>query len=159
MTAYWIFSSVLLIAFAVKLLLSVLGSKAKPSGRYDRLLDTAAERGQIVTAAVVTLEAARTGELEREQFDRQHSQYYKNKHMLERAYLGIPDSRTSYRPVLRYSFGGRNYEERYHSFISDRELSLKDGQTVRICVDPDAPASFVIVGDKASYNFLTQIVK
>lgn len=159
MTAYWVFSSVLITAFAVKLLLSVFGSKAKPAGRYDRLLDTAAERGQVVTATVVTLEAVRTGKLERERFDKVHTKHYKNKHMLEGAYLGIPDSRTSYRPVLRYSFGGRNYEERYHSFISDRELSLKDGQTVRICVDPDAPTSFVIVGDKASYNFLRQIVK
>ncbi|MBR6103255.1 MAG: hypothetical protein IKP95_12570 [Ruminococcus sp.] len=159
MTALFIIVGALVIFFVVTLLLPVFGSKAMPTAKYDKLLDTASQRGQIVTATVVTLEAVKTGQLEVKNFDRQHSAVYKNKHPLERAYLNIPDSRMSYRPVLKYSFGGREHKEGYHSCISDRELLLRDGQTVRICVDPSSPGFYVILGDKASYKFLKQIVK
>ena len=146
----------LVIAYAARLIMNVLGSRAKPSGKYDKLLDRAAEQGFVVTAEVIRLDAVKTQQLELDAFERRSS--YRKPEPLRHAYHKMQDSRVSYKPTVRVMLGGTKRELEYFRYVSDRELHLQEGQTVRICISPDAPQQFVIVGDKAAYGVLRQIV-
>ncbi len=156
MTAFYIIFVLVMIAFAARLILNVLGSRAAFTGRYDRLLDRAAEQGLMFTAEVIDLEAVKTQKLELREFENRSS--YRKPEPLRKAYHNMQDSRVSYKPTVRVLLQGKKRELEYFRYVSDRELHLHEGQTVRICLDPNAPELFVIVGDIASYSLLSQIV-
>lgn len=141
-------------ALAVIILLAVrhLKKKGVIHGRGDKLLDIASERGMVFLAEVIDLEAVKTGQLELKRFNKTANPG--KPHLIERVYLRSPDSRVSYKPTVRAVINGKKYELPYHRYVSDRELRLSEGQTVRICTDPASPGFYVIVGDLPSYRYL-----
>ena len=158
MTAFYIISAALLIIFAAFLIKGMLGSRAGLTGKYDRLLERAAEQGLVIPAEVISLDAVKTQKLELKEFERSQGPFTK-RDLMRKAYHNMQDYRVSYRPTVRILTGGRKQELAYFRYVSDRELHLQEGQTVRICIDLERSQLFVIVGDKAAYSVLTQIVK
>lgn len=153
-----ILSVLALVIGLVSLIVFRLKRKGVLHGRGDRLLEAAAKRGMILPAEVVGLEAIKSQKLKFAGFHKKRGSSGDPQPM-RKAYHNLQDSRVSYKPTVRVMLDGKKRELEYFRFVSDRELRLREGQTVRICIDPKAPDAFVIVGDHAAYRYLNKIVK
>ena len=157
---YWmiILVAIVLVIGTAVLVVSRLKRSGVLHGEGDRLLETASRRGMILPAEVVGLEAVKTQKLELRAFKKSRGRSGDPQPM-RKAYHNLQDSRVSYKPTVRVMLDGKKRELEYFRFVSDRELRLREGQTVRICIDPKAPDAFVIVGDHAAYRYLNKIVR
>lgn len=146
---------------------------SEPIKSNEKLLNEAAENGQMIFAEVVGMETAETWKIDREKYanfrvngslfeayDYDHIKANETNiiNMATDAYHDIPDSRTSYMPIFSFSVGGEKYTVPYCRFIDEKEMALKDGDRVRIVYCKSEPELFIMQSDKKSYHYLPKIM-
>ena len=127
----------------------------------EKKLDLCAERGLVTIGKVIGFETARTYELERDGWNKEVQKRYKitPSDVAVSIYKSVPDNRVSYKPVIRYKANGSVYSKLYHTYINERKMSLKDGDSVRIIFNPNDPSVFIILGDETSYYMLDMFLR